>query len=406
MASGRVRSWLRQPAARSVAWQAAGSGATLLTAAWIAWRHGVAVQGEYGLLRGWFDAAALAAAAGLPQGVLQLLYRLKVPAAALLPWARRHLIRLSGLCVALALLAWPWGGWPVAALCLSVPPAVAHLLARSWMLHQAGEVDYGLLTALPALCLLGLLAGLSVAGLALHRQLLATALLAATVAAAAISLTRLHRRAGPGAWSAPTAQAGAAAAWSGADLWGPSLHSWWHAALTGLLPAALLSLVATLSPSPDDLGVASLGLHVYQAFGLVAGYVAPILFHRIAGRDRPGVGTVIWPRAVFVSAAPLVLVAVVMAWRQPHSWWPAFTLMALAGAMAVPVRLNVAVLQADNRYRALGWQATWRLGLGLAVAAAASRLVAAPAAVALSLLLVEVLSHQRALALLRGSERA
>jgi len=58
-----------------MAWQAVGSAATLGAALWVSWRMGLAEQGEFGLAKSWFDAAAVIAALGLPQGLLHLQYR-------------------------------------------------------------------------------------------------------------------------------------------------------------------------------------------------------------------------------------------------------------------------------------------------------------------------------------------
>ena len=118
------------PAAQSVAWQAAGSAATLAAALWVSWRFGLAAQGEFGLAKSWFDAAAVLAVFGLPQGLLHLQYRCGVAAAALLRWLAGWLLGLAGVAaVAVPLLAWR-GHALAAAVVASLPFAAAHLLAR------------------------------------------------------------------------------------------------------------------------------------------------------------------------------------------------------------------------------------------------------------------------------------
>ena len=54
------------PALWSVLIQATGSAATLAAALLVAWRLGLAAQGEFGLLRSWGDVLVMAAVFGFP----------------------------------------------------------------------------------------------------------------------------------------------------------------------------------------------------------------------------------------------------------------------------------------------------------------------------------------------------
>ena len=66
-----------------------------------------------------------------------------------------------------------------------------------------------------------------------------------------------------------------------------SLQSWLQTALAALLGAALLGAIAALGQRGEALGIASLGLHVYQACVTLAGYVSPLLFDRWAREREP-----------------------------------------------------------------------------------------------------------------------
>src|SRR4051812_41677058 len=91
------------PGLWSVLIQAVGSAATLAAAAFVAWRFGLAAQGEFGLLRSWSDALVAVAAMGLPQGLLHLQYHEGATAASLRPFVRRQLVRVA--CVAIPSVA-------------------------------------------------------------------------------------------------------------------------------------------------------------------------------------------------------------------------------------------------------------------------------------------------------------
>src|SRR3990167_11119092 len=90
---------------RSVGWQMLGSAATLSTALWISWSHGLEAQGEFGLAKSWFDAAAAMAALGLPHGMLHMMYRCGISAYKLLPWMHRIFVVAGILCLPTAAVA-------------------------------------------------------------------------------------------------------------------------------------------------------------------------------------------------------------------------------------------------------------------------------------------------------------
>ena len=273
----------RQWQLQSIAWQALGSLATLAAALWVSWRLGLSAQGEFGLAKSWFDAAAVIAALGLPQGLLHLQYRLGVPAGAL----RRTLTRGLALLAAAAALAaaglWAAGQGLAAAVLASLPFAVGHLLARSILLAQRGVRVYGFVTALPALLVLaGVLADVLNRGTTSPSDGFAslrfeTLLFAAALLSGAASMGLAWRSAPAPAVPLP---------WPRRELWQVSLQSWLQAALAGLLGAGLLSVLAWQGGGGPELGAASLGLHVYLLFAAAAGYLTPLLFDRLARARR------------------------------------------------------------------------------------------------------------------------
>ena len=180
---------------RSVGWQMLGSAATLATALWISWRHGLAAQGEFGLAKSWFDAATAIAALGLPHGLLHLMYRCGISAQQLLPWLRRILAVAAILCLPTAAVAAALGQQTPALIFASLPFAIAHLLARSWLLRERGEEIFGAITAMPALVLLAtvLLGGKHYAWL-----LFGTAAIAGTISLTLVAHTVRQARAATG----------------------------------------------------------------------------------------------------------------------------------------------------------------------------------------------------------------
>lgn len=373
------------PAARSVAWQAGGSAATLGAALWVSWRFGLAAQGEFGLAKSWFDAAAVIGAFGLPQGLLHLQYRCGVAPAALLRWLARGLfvLALAALAAAVLLL---WLRQPLpAAVAASLPFAVGHLLARSLLLGGRGVVVFGVVTALPALLLLAGVLLYGMVGRATGFELL---LLGAAVISGSTSLFVAWRSVGP-----PTAEP-----WPRAALWQVSLQSGLQAALGGALAAALLSVVAWRGHGGEELGAASLGWQLYQLFAVATGYIAPLIFDRLARHDRPSSPR--WPASARAVAAVLLLLAAValaaaMAVPRWSPWLMPLAVMLPAGLASVASRVAGTVLLARAAYVELSLQALARLVIAVAVTALALRWLPAATALALALLVIELATWWR-----------
>jgi len=377
------------PTALSVAWQVLGSSATLGSAMWVSWRMGLPAQGEFGFAKSWFDAGAAMAALGLPQGLLHLQYRLKVPTSALLQWLARTLLGLAVAAVIAAGAMLILQNRIVAAVLVSLPFAVGHLLARSMLLVQRGVVVFGIITALPSVLVL---AGVVAYGMLGHATDFDVLLLVAAALSGSVSVGMAWHSAGrprPDPWSRQ-------------ELWQISLQSWLQGALGALLVAGLLSTVKWAGRGGSELGAASLGLHLYQLFAVAAGYMAPLLFDRLAKQDRPALGN--WPPLAVRAAVVMLLLAlagiavsvVEPAWS---AWLLPMSLMLPAGVAAIAARIGGTVLLARSAYTELSFQAAWRLALAMALTAIALQWLAAAAAVALAMLVVELVTWWRAAAL-------
>lgn len=387
-AAGWVRRLAVSPTVRSVLWQALGSAATVAAALWVSGRMGLRAQGEFGLAKSWFDAATAFAALGLPQGLLHLQYRLKLPATALRPWLVRILITQAMLAALAAPLLW-WAGARLAAMVvLSVPFGAGHLLARSLLLPRRGAEAFGLATALPALLVL---AGVGAIGVWRWSMDFAWPLLLATVLSATITLSL--------AW--PRGSSVVAPASARKELWHASLQSWVQQALTAMLVAALLSAVAASGQSAEALGAASLGLQLYQVFVVLIGYASPLLFDRLARHEGVPLQVTQLRTDAHLAAAVCVLLlaagAALLLWPglQHQAWALPMLLMLPAGVAAVAVRLVATVLLAQGRYGELSLQALGRLLLGLGLLVPALRLMPAAAALAATLLAVELATWWR-----------
>lgn len=366
-----------------------GSAATLVAALWVSWQLGLTAQGEFGLTKSWFDAAAAWACIGVPQGLLHLQYLEHVPPAALKRWIARFLGMLA--LAALVASAVLWAAWrPGALIAASVPFAVAHLIARSLILRRRGAEAFGIATAVPSLAVLA-----GVAWWVWHRQSdhFDALLLGAAVAAGVITFIA--------AW--PRGQVVEPVRWSTRQLWAASLQSWFQQALSAAFAAALLSTIAASGHAGEPLGAASLGLQAYQILVTLAAYVSPLLYDRLAGRDErltsPRAQT--WLGRWTVAALGIVLATAAVGWyggwfdRASHMIWTTSALMLLAGSTAAAARLGATVLLARGRYSELSLQAFARLLTGVLLIGFALRALPAPLALGFTLLVVESLTWWR-----------
>lgn len=385
-----------RPALWSVAIQAAGSAATFCAALLVSWQLGLPAQGEFGLLRTWTDAGVTLAVLGVPQALLHMQYREAVPVAALRPWVLRYVAVLVGIVAVLMLLAWLW--WPagmprrplVLVAAAAVPLAAAHLLWRSLALRDVGVVAYAVLTAAPAMLVLLGLVPLCLVG---WREGLAWVLFGAAVVSALGSGWLVGRQA-KGTVDTSIAP------WSRRALWAVSVETGGQSVLTALSPALVLATAGVLGASLAQIGVVSLGLHVYQLFGIAATYIAPMVYDRAARADRPMSGGELLA-LLRADATPRVLLGLValvlLAGGLMPLLWPAgvaslllVAAMAGAGVLSMAVRLLVTLLLARGAFRPLTLNALGRVLIATGATIALMRAVPATVAVPLALLLTEI----------------
>jgi hypothetical protein len=374
-------------ALRSIAIQATGSAATVLVALLITVQLGLSAQGQFSLLRTWNDALVTLAVLGLPQGLLQLQYRNLVPSAALQAWVLRYVGALAILAlVAIALL--PWSAWSV--LALGMPLSAAHLLWRALLLRHVSKVLYAVITAAPAVLLL---AAVGVVCAVQVPQYFAQAMLFSAAVSMVLS----------GAMLRPCASADLVA-WSRRALWTVGIESGVQNTLTAVCPALLLSTVKWLGAPLEQVGVVSLGLYVYQLLAIVGTYLAPMVYDRWAGSCQTPRLSVLWQDTMrhlagvhwmgVCGACTLLLLMPVLALRW---YWPqhlvlqmALGLMALAGALALGVRVLSALLLASGLLRPLTHQALVRVFLTAGITALLVPWAGAQLAAPLALLATEM----------------
>lgn len=382
------RDRLMAPAVRSMLWQALGSASTLACAAWVSLYLGIGAQGQFALIKSWFDAAIVLAALGLPQGLLHLQYRLSFSGYQICRYLAPRVAGVGGASIVLGMVMLALG-WPQsAALLIALPYGVIHLLSRSVVLVECGVVFFGFITALPAMLLLLALLAWTLGGQTQHFE---WPLLASTALAGIWALVQAWR-------SASSLGRSSKLPWPGRALWSVCAQSWWQMALGSLLGAGLLSTVASLGGEAVAVGEASLGLYVYQLFAMLAGYLAPLLYDHFARQSTPTFRG--WPRPARLGAALAVAVAllglVACALRSDWArWLVPMSLMTLAGVAAVAARVMGTVLLARGHYLELSAQAAWRLALAVLVVAAALRVLPSAAAVALALLTIELATWWR-----------
>lgn len=366
--------------------QALGSVATVMAAVVVTWRFGLSAQGEFALWRTWIDAASATLVFGLPQGLLHLMYREGFDEVTLWTWSMRWLLRLVATAGLLALLILVLGGrWGIpayesATLAATVPAGVACLLWRSLILRRRGVLAFAVATAMPAL---SILVGVTLlAGLALPPAFVPV--LGAAWWCSAVVVGRLARVRGGGLAHSMTMPR---------SLWQVSSHAWLQAASAAVLPAMLLSVSSLQGQSAVQVGVMSLGLHIYQLFSVMATYAAPMIYDRLARGEPVLRGVVHGVRLLAGGLSAVAALAPMMAARV----WPALaehvmttTLLAVAGVAAMFARLLSTRLQAASGYRELSFQALARLFLAalLALVLPAAGL-SASVAIPLALLIVE-----------------
>ena len=387
----------------SVVIQTSSSAAVVVAALLVASQMGLAAQGEFGLLRSWSDALVTIAVLGLPQGLLHLAYREAVPVAVLGHWVRRYVLRLFVLCVLLAaciaFLAMDHRtGLSVPAMTagivvMSVPFAAAHTLWRSLLLRHVGAIQYAFVTAMPAwLVLIGLL---PVCYLGLQGAL-AWSLLGAAAGAAVIS-GLLVQRAGRVQRAADSASFG----WSRRTLWRVNIETGAQNVLIALSPALVLSGAAWAGASLAQIGAVSLGLHVYQLFGIAAAYLAPVFYDRVARAEDGLTNHQLWrgfsshvslSSALGMAAACAAALFVMrLLWPKDANSWALLLLMALAGILSMAVRLLITLMLARGVFRPLTLQAMARLRLFAGGTVALMQAWPATLAVPLALALTEAL---------------
>lgn len=389
-----------RPALWSVAIQAAGSAATLGAALLVSSQLGLAAQGEFGLLRSWTDALGALAVIGLPQGLLHMQYREGVSVAALRAWVMRYIGVLLVVLIALLfvhrfLLPAAWTPsliqstqtlWLLGA---TVLLAASHLLWRALALRDVGLVPYAAMTAAPSLIVLMALAVVCALG---QRSGLVWALLAGALLSSLASGWMVRRVAGRREANAP---------WSRRTLWAVSSQTGIQNIFTALTPPLVLSTAAALGASLAQVGLLSLGLHVYQIFGVAAVYIAPMVYDKAArsGAAMSAQQLLNWMLerlTLRVVMAFTLLVAAAMFLLR--SLWPAgadslvlVAAMACAGTLSMAVRLMATLMQARGAYRALSWHALGRLVLSVSGSAALMQVWPPALAVPVALLVTEVI---------------
>ena len=389
------------PSLWSFAIQAAGSAATVGAALLVTSGLGLSAQGEFGLLRSWSDALTTAAVLGLPQSLLHLQYREGVPVTTLRAWVLRYVLVLATVLVVIAAAAVLW--WPqrralglddatVLVLAAAVPLAATHLLYRSLLLRGVGAIRYAVITALPSLLVF---AGLVPICLAAARVDFVWALFGAALVSAIVS--------GWLVWRVPRADVGGAvvARWSRRTLWSVGIETGGQSVLTALSPALMLSTASLLGASLLQIGAVSLGLHVYQLFGVAAAYVAPLVYDRAARADAPLAARELFGllrRRVDARALAAIALATVFATGLVARYWPAaapsawlLLAMALAGAISMAVRLLTTLMLARGAFRPLSFQAVGRLVCACGGTALLMQVGSAGTAVPAALLATELL---------------
>lgn len=347
----------------SVALQALGAAATLLTGIVIALGAGPEAQGRYGLMRSAADMLLALAIFGLPQGMVYALNQRGAQPRALHAWTTRYLVVCAGVLLALgAVAAFGWRTGlpfePLAMVAIAIG-AIGWLqvgLARTYVLCLGSRVRFAALTAAPALALLVAVLAMLAAGSAHYEWAVA----ASGVLAAGVgwqSMQALQRA--PGWSSGAPVDTG--------ELVRAGLHAFTQSAAVAFQPWLTFWMMQHAGVGVAAIGHAVFAAYVAQAFALPAAWFAPLLLVD-ASRGADGARharRAAW-RLVALSAAAAVVAVLVLPWLVPRlfgaGYAPAVAAcqwIAASGPFLVANRLGVAILLGRGRFRV-------STGLGLA----------------------------------------
>lgn len=373
------RLWRR--VAGSAGLQALGAVATLVTGLAVGAVNGPAAQGEYGLWRSTVDVIIALALFGLPQALVQALNQHRAAPDRLWRGSARYLAGVAALALAAAVAGAPLpgvaGAWSVAALLVAAVGGVGHGLVRSFVLCRGTPAAFGALSALPALALCLTVA----ASLALDAVTLAAAFAAAGVLTAAVSAWQRRQLAAADDWAV-----GEPPQWR--RVLSGSGHAALQTAVVALQPWATLLLLRGSGASPEALGHFVLAAQLWQAWAVPAGFVAPLLFARVAratgqGRrwsaraSRSAVAVLLAGALALAGLLALALPPLVRLGFGPayDPAGPALVWMALSGPALLLNRLGASQLLGEGRFRAATLQSLLRVPLLLGAFALASRMI-------------------------------
>lgn len=346
---------------------ACGFGVAIVIALW----EGPEAQGRYGLLRSAADLLLALALFGLPQSMVHALNQRGASAAALermsLRYAALLLAAVTAFCLLFAgpgsplrLPSWLDSGWALLALLTGSVGWTLQGLLRVLTLCRGSAVQFAWFSITPAVTLLAAVLLL----LATGSQRFELAIAASGVASVALGLWWLRPlRAKPG-W-------GRGVTLPMRGLLGDGMHAFAQAMALALQPWLTLMLMRAFGASVTEVGHFVFAAYVFQAFGLPANFVAPLLFARISravGAGRSFATASILLGALLWTGAAAAALALLLPWMVP--WWfgvayaPAVTacvLLALGGPLLVANRLGVSVLLGRGRFRLASLHAALRL---------------------------------------------
>lgn len=268
----------RKAVASNVAVQSFGPASAFLTVFAIARLGGPADQGQFAQLKALVDLMVALGCFGFPQGFVYVVNKLGASAGALARWSRVYAVAFVPVALLATLGAQRLGYLgasgaaglgPIAIVTLAAALLVLHGLWRGLYLTHSTGISFAVLTILPAVALLAVVAAGMVTGSRRFDWLILLSTVPTVLLAAAMMRPVLRK-------DAPASYRG--------QPWGPlmtnGLHAFVQAMLMTLQPLAAYGLVRFHGGDARDVGLLNVGIFLFQGLTVPITMVSPLLFAR------------------------------------------------------------------------------------------------------------------------------
>lgn len=245
----------------TIAIQAIGTCAAFLSSLVITREMGLNAQGEYSLIKSWTDAISVIFLYGLPQSFLDMSFQKEKSEYSLYKLAQRYMFILMVIGIIVGGLG--YGYKYIFWISIAIPLIVFHGLVRSLLLRTGGEIEYALVTVIPAISLFSLII-IDFQSKNFPIYIFLSALFSAFWA---------WRYAESQKW-----QSGKLIMFKDVALNSISLHAFLLNIFPALQAAVFLTIAAMITVDKKEVGELSLVLIMLQLVAVAASFAAPVIY--------------------------------------------------------------------------------------------------------------------------------